>query len=217
MAGKPKDRTGKRYGRLVAKRLMFVKVDAHWEFQCDCGNLTTVSIKAARTGNTSSCGCLRKEMVAAKNFKHGQTKRGQRTRLYRIWALMKNRCNPLSNVESSQKYYIKKGIKICHEWKANFVNFKNWSEQNGYQDDLEIERIDNNGNYEPENCKWATHLEQMHNTRRNVHLTHKGITKCLTEWAKTIGISHHALRYRINKGWPEEKLFARKKYVEIGN
>lgn len=136
------------------------------------------------------------------NYKHGLKK----TRLYRIWLQMKNRCNNPNTARF--KDYGARGIKVCEEWKGDFKAFYDWSMSHGYSDELTIDRIDNNGNYEPSNCRWATPLVQGNNSRHNHNITYKGETHSLSDWARILGVSFHFLSNRINQyGWTVEKAF----------
>lgn len=113
---------------------------------------------------TESCGCSRYKLAALSNTKHGFTpKKGPKKRLYRIWVSMKNRC--LSTKAINYKRYGGRGISICKQWEEGFIAFKNWAESNGYKDDLCIDRIDNNGNYEPKNCRFVTNAKNCQNQR----------------------------------------------------
>lgn len=137
-------------------------------------------------------------------------------RLYRIYCGMKYRCNNPSN--TAYKYYGGRGIKVCQEWMNGFSVFLSWAKENGYSDDMELDRIDPNGDYCPENCRWVTHREQMNNTRRNLshkYLTINGETKTILEWCKISGISPHIMSSRINIGIPAEKLI--EKNLPIGS
>lgn len=129
------------------------------------------------------------------NYKDGR----KGTRLYRIYNNMKTRCyNPNSK---SYKYYGARGIGICSEWLNNFSAFKVWALSNGYQDNLTIERLDVNGNYDPSNCVWATYKVQANNTRSNHLFTIDGITMNLTEWSEYYSISVKTVRDRLLRGW----------------
>lgn len=108
--------------------------------------------------------------------KHGM----KHTRIYGIWCGIKRRC--YSQNSKSFSHYGGKGVIVCEEWKNNFLNFYNWSMENGYNDNLTIDRINNKGNYEPSNCRWITHGEQQRNRSNNIYLEHNGETKTLSEW-----------------------------------
>lgn len=152
----------KRFGRLlVIEDLNKTKNEsAIWLCQCDCGNLIEVQGRSLRYGNTKSCGCLHKEItrkIGLSNVKHGDKTVKNPSRLYIIWISMKDRCfNPK---EPAFKYYGGRGITICSEWKNDYSAFKFWAILNGYQDNLVIDRINHNGNYESNNCQWLTKAE----------------------------------------------------------
>ena len=157
--GKLVDLSGQRFGRLVIicmtkKRNQGAVI---WKCQCDCGKITNVRSNSLRQGLTRSCGCLQKEMVAQIGISHrthGDARRGKKTRLYWVWRSMKERCfNPNS---ISYKYYGGRGIKVCNEWLNSYANFRDWALTNGYVNNLTIDRIENDGNYEPNNCQWIT-------------------------------------------------------------
>ena len=130
-------------------------------YLCRCGS-TFVALKGNITsGGTSSCGCVKRAMVAAKNTTHGLSK--DIPRLYSIWKSIRTRCNPITGHPN----YGKRGISMCQEW-ADYNNFHLWATNNGYNCTLSIDRINVNGNYEPSNCRWATDLEQAQNTRKSI-------------------------------------------------
>lgn len=133
------------------------------------------------------------------NYKHGL----KNTRLFSIWSNMKTRC--YNSNATHFKYYGNKGIKICEEWRDNFKNFYHWSMENGYSDDLTLDRIDVNGNYEPGNCRWATAKEQANNTTRNVIISINGESKTLMEWCEYYEINYKTVRDRLKRGWLIEK------------
>ena len=128
----------------------------------------------------------------------------QPARLYRIWSNMKNRCaNPNAD---NYSFYGGRGIKVCDEWRDDFVPFRDWAMANGYADNLTLDRIDNDGDYSPSNCRWETHLNQCNNTRRNHLITFQGETRTIAEWARIVGMKADTLERRINRmGWPVEK------------
>ena len=142
-------------------------------------------------GETISCGCYHSEHNHEYGFKHGMSN----TRIYTIWSGMIQRCcNP--NAKNYPRYG-GRGITICEEWKE-FKNFYDWSKISGYTDNLTIERLDNNGNYCPENCTWITKQKQMRNTRRNHYIKYNDEELTLTEWARKFDMNVETLRYQVN-------------------
>lgn len=167
-----------------------------WLCQCDCGNTVVVSARGLTENCHHSCGCYNKEVLIAKNTKHSCF----HERLYSVWNAMKTRCRNKNN-----KDYGGRGITFCDEWK-DYTNFRNWAMANGYKDNLEIDRIDNNGNYEPSNCRWVTRRENLNNRRVTALVTYNGKTQGLAEWARELGVKHSTLYYRIYKrGWSLER------------
>ena len=157
---------GDRFGRLV----ILNETSKHGNFRyftckCDCGNIKTIAMGALRKGVTKSCGCLMDEARHAKKpCKWGENHPYVNTRLYNIWKGIKKRCyNPNDH---AYKWYVKRGIKVCEQWKSRFINFLDWATNNGYSDSLTIDRIDVDGNYQPDNCRWITIQDQQKNKRK---------------------------------------------------
>ena len=126
-----------------------------------------------------------------------------KTRLFAIWMKMKQRCNDKN--DKAYKNYGGRGIRTCEEWQSDFVAFKNWAYENGYNDSLTIERIDVNGDYCPENCTWIPQKKQAINRRTSRFYTYNDETHCIAEWAKILKCNYWALRTRFDKGWSVEK------------
>lgn len=191
---------GHRFGRLVVIRNALERrkntlSDYVWECKCDCGKTTYVATCNLTSGKQVSCGCYRHERTK----KHGLSG----TRIERIFNAMKQRCfNPNSD---AYDYYGGRGIKICDEWlgEEGFISFYNWAVENGYTDKLTIDRIDVNGDYCPENCKWTTRAEQMRNTRRNHYIEMDGETHTVAEWCRIIGIKPGVYYGRISRGYTD--------------
>lgn len=199
------DIIGKKFGKLVViKRVENTNQGrSKWLCQCDCGNLKSIIGYDLISGKTKSCGCIRKEKSKERglaNIKHNKTN----TRLYKIWSGMKSRCYYIKNI--AYKDYGGRGIKIYDEWKKDFVNFYNWAINNGYNDNLTIDRIDVNGNYEPNNCRWVTIKVQENNRRNNKIIKYKENFYTLSELAEKLNISSATLNWRLNHNWNEEEL-----------
>ena len=192
------DLTGMKFGRLTV--LCRTENRRKCRCLCDCGNETDVYISHLRDGHTQSCGCLHKELLTSRL----ETHRLSKTRLYKTWSNMKTRCNNENNNEYA--YYGGRGIKVCPEWEHDFGSFAIWALSSGYRDDLTIDRIDCNGNYSPENCRWATRKEQGNNTRRNHYLSFNGQIKTISEWSDEVGLSSRLIQDRIVKlGWSVDR------------
>ena len=162
-----------------------------WECKCDCGNTTYVITANLKSMKTKSCGCALKGI----NKKHSLCG----TRLHSIHRDMIARCyNPN---RKSYKSYGGRGISVCDEWRGEngLRNFYDWSISNGYKEELTIDRIDVNGNYEPENCMWATREEQANNTRRNLYVSIDGETHTLSEWCKIKGLDYKKVYQRVHR------------------
>jgi len=196
MSGKLKDESGNTYYLLTVISLDHLdsKSRAYYKCRCRCGTEKIIRMDAIKSGNTQSCGCLNRKLqkmrATTMNVKHG----GSKSRLYRIWVGMRDRCSTTS--KSSSKNYSEKGIKVCAEWN-DFIAFKTWAEQHGYADNLQIDRIDPESNYEPKNCHWVTPLEQQRNRGNSIKITIEGTTKTLKEWAIIFNVNYHTLYQRF--------------------
>ena len=193
------DLTGKKFNRLtVVKQVTSAKVGVlRWLCRCDCGNTKEVRGCNLTSGQVQSCGCLQKQRTAKANTTHGLSGSPE----YRVWEEMLRRCNCRS--DTCYSYYGGRGIGVCDRWNVfdNFYSDMGARPSNKYS----IERKDNNKGYSPDNCCWATITQQCNNTRKNIFLTHKGITMTISQWARELGISYTCLYQRVSAGWPIEK------------
>lgn len=179
--------------------------------RCECGNFTkNTRPKSLETGKTKSCGCYSREVI--KNGRPKTTSHINQTRVYRILTGVKNRC--LNPNEPSYHNYGARGITVCDEWldKDNgYLAFYSWAMSNGYQDDLTLDRKDNNGNYEPSNCRWTTMGEQQRNRRNSKVYSFNGFTGSIYQIIEkfNLPLTHGAYWHRINSGMPVEEAFTR--------
>lgn len=164
---------------------------SRWLCQCDCGKMSVVNGSSLTTGNSKSCGCVNRLNMAKKNKTHGLSG----TDHYRRWQGMLNRCG--NENSASYKNYGGRGITVCERW----LTYTNFISDMGYPPTSlhSLERINNNADYQPSNCKWATRSEQSKNKRSNRIISFNGITKTLKEWALEIGIDQSSLRERLEK------------------
>lgn len=195
------DLTGRRFDRLtVLSRGPNKGVKAVWLCRCDCGQLALAHGHDLRLGKHRSCGCLHRERTTT----HGDSTAANNYRSpeYRAWLAMKARCyNPRTRRFDR---YGGRGIAVCDRWRDSFAAFLADMGRKPTPSHS-VDRIDNDGNYEPANCRWATRAEQQRNNNRTHHLTHQGRTMCLQDWADELGIQPTTLRGRIAAGWPIER------------
>lgn len=197
------DLIGQRFGRLlVIGRAENSKLGkARWICECECGGGTIAYSCSLVSGHTLSCGCYQRDAMKKFNSKtktiHGACVDSQRTRLYIIWSGMKQRCYD-ENCHSFPDYG-GRGIRICNEWRIDFNKFRAWAMANGYSDELSIDRKDNEGNYEPANCRWSTEEEQCNNQRSNRLFTIYGRTQTLSQWVKEYGAEYWLVWQRVNR------------------
>ena len=189
-------RVGQVFGRLETVSKVTTSKGQRWICKCACGKECVVQGHSLNIGETRSCGCLRVDVSRERSTKHG----GRRTKLYEVWAAMLQRCsNP--NVPRNRDWH-GKGIRVCVEW-HEFAPFRQWAQTNGYREGLQIDRIDNDGHYTHENCRWVTGSVNCNNKGNNVRVTAFGETKTLTEWSRDSRciVCVSAFRGRIDLGW----------------
>ena len=163
-----------------------------------CGSDTIASSHNLKSGKKKSCGCIKGELVSKALKTHGDSN----SRLYREFTGMHVRCYYDSADPTSKRIYKDRGITVCDEWYHNYPAFKEWAINNGYNDNLTIDRIDNNLGYSPNNCRWITQLEQASNKRNNVYITINEETHSMSEWCRIYNVSYAAARKRIGEyGW----------------
>lgn len=198
------DLIGKRFGKLIVVDYFGIrKRHTYWNVECDCNNLLVVIGTNLQRGCTKSCGCLQKSVTRERCLIHGMS----RTAIYDIWKSMKGRC--LNTKDKRYKSYGGRGITICDRW----LKFEGFYEDMGDQPNgMTIERIDNDRDYNKDNCKWATMKEQAQNRRTNVILSYKGIDLNVTQWAEKLGINSDKLYYRLKQGWSVDRIFATLQY-----
>lgn len=205
------DLTGKKFGRLTVIERSENASDGKvaWLCQCDCGNRAIVRGGDLKQGRVKSCGCLVKEIMHAQKYglKHG----GTGSKLYQAWVNMRQRTGNPNHKE--YKNYGGRGIYVCDEWN-DYENFKTWALENGYKDNLSIDRIDVNGNYCPENCRWADFETQQNNKRYNRFISHNGKTQTITQWSKETGISRNTLDSRLKSGWSIKDALTKDKCIK---
>lgn len=192
MGRKRIDLTGKRFGKLTVISFNSMRgTRSYWNCVCDCGNEKIASSDHLKKGDIVSCGCVQKSTLPPVNKKHGMSN----TRLYTIWSLMKYRCYNPSRKEYPR--YGGRGIKVCDEW-MEFEPFMRWAVDNGYSEDLTLDRINNDGDYTPSNCRWVSRKVQSLNKSTNRYITYNGQTKTITQWATDNNMPYYVLRKRID-------------------
>ncbi len=203
------DLRGQKFNRLTAIRPTIQRAadgGIIWECQCDCGNTAFIKARDIKSGNVKSCGCLvvdngrRVGLNGAARITHGMTN----TRLYHIRTNMIQRCTNSKN--NNYKHYGGRGVKICEEWRNSFEAFYEWAMSNGYADNLTIDREDNDGDYEPGNCRWVTNKENNNNKGDNVFVEIGGEVKTLKQWSDISGLRYGTIIGRFAKGLRGAKL-----------
>lgn len=193
------DLTGQKFNNLTVEKRLKNDVGGVtvWLCKCDCGNYTKVRGSNLKNGAVKSCGCL-------KHISHTKIHGMKNTRLYSLWNAMKSRCNN-PKVKSYERYG-GRGIQVCEEWEKSFLSFYEWSINNGYKDNLSIDRINNDGNYCPENCRWIPFEEQCNNRRSNIVFEYNGEKHNLMQWCKLLNLDYKFIHNRIYRmKWDFEK------------
>ena len=198
------DLTDSVFGRLtVVSFSRITKGKTFWNCLCSCGTEKEVRADSMKDGSILSCGCLHSEAAkkrGAESRTHGHFRNGKMTPTYRTWALVKRRCkNPNAR---EYKFYGGRGIRVCERWEK----FERFLEDMGEKPDSgsSIERLDSNGNYSPENCRWLPRKLQARNRRSSRIIEFRGEKKCVAEWAERTGISQDNVLERLNAGWTVE-------------
>lgn len=197
---------GERFARLVVLHLSDTSTPGNIEYlcQCDCGNFTLLTKSELRRGGTKSCGCLRKSQRPPLRMTHGYTSNGITPKEYKIWIGIKTRT--MCQTHRSYQYYGARGIKICDRWINSFENF--YSDMGPMPTPKHtIERIDNDGHYEPLNCIWATQNQQSNNKRSSRLITYQGKTQNVQRWSEELNIPRYIIFNRLNAGWKIEAIF----------
>ena len=199
-----KNITGQKFFRLTAIRWESIKMggqkpDVQWECRCECGNIIWAKGAHLRSGHTQSCGCFKIDTPnrVPTNVTHGWSSGPKKTSLYKVWGAIKRRCNKPQYHE--YRYYGGRGISICKEWTDSFECFLKWALENGYQNGLQIDRINNNGNYCPGNCRWVTSRQNNSNRRNTVFVFLRGERLALADAATKHGFNHHNFYSRLKK------------------
>lgn len=201
----PDDYIGKRFGKLIVVSFAEMRNGRHsfWNCVCDCGNTTVTAGYRLKNGTCRSCGCISKEEDGIFKQKHYMSS----NRLYSEWAKMKYRSYNTNWYNAHR--YAEKGITLCSEW-LEFEPFMRWALENGYRDDLTLDRIDNSKGYAPDNCRWADRKIQVRNRDITLFYEYNGVTKPLAEWSEILGINYRTLYQRIKiKGMSVEEAFTK--------
>jgi len=199
------DLTGKKFGRIVVlKRVANDKSgNRRWLCRCVCGTEKVIGGRHLTSGRTVSCGCYKKELKT--NLIHGM----RYSRIYTIWSNMKYRCKKHPD-------YMGRDIRVCKEWEDDFQKFHKWAIESGYSDDLSIDRIDNNGNYEPDNCRWVSAKAQANNRRSTNRIYYNGETLSIAEQCRKHGLNYNTVKTRLTRGWTvEEAMSGKRKDTKI--
>lgn len=202
------DLTGQRFGRLTVVKKSDERShgSVKWVCKCDCGNTKVVVGRSLRKGYTKSCGCIPR----GHKIEHGMS----HTRIFNIWQKMIRRCE--SPNDKSYPRYGGRGITVCEKWHS-FQPFYEWAKENGYDDTLTIDRIDNDKGYSPDNCRWSDAYTQSQNRRSCLVFEKDGKSQTLKQWCRDIGISYTTVYQRIRHGWSFERAISEPVHAEKRN
>jgi hypothetical protein len=190
---------GRVFGRLTIVRRSEMR-NMYWWCQCSCGSLEKEIYRSSLiSGATQSCGCIHKEVVSRASKTHGMSK----TKIYRLWSMMLDRCRNPRNTFYGE--YGGRGICVCESW-LKFQNF--YADMGEKPEGKSLDRINNNGCYSPENCRWASRVEQARNRRNNRMVTYKGKSQSLSAWAEELNANFNTLNTRAQRGWSDERIIA---------
>lgn len=201
---KQENLSNQKFNKLTAIEFAFKKDNKRfWRCICECGNQTFVNVYNLKHNKVRSCGCQKRENLIMRSTKHSM----RNTKIYNVWKGIKSRC-----YNKNSKAFInygKRGISMCSEWKNDFTIFYNWSIENGYHEGLTIDRIDNNGNYEPANCRWVDRLTQNNNTRSTKHYIYKGQDYTLSDLSLKFKINRNTLKSKLRRGVDLEDIISK--------
>lgn len=201
------DLTGQKFGMLTVVGIADTETrKTYWVCRCDCGNMKTVRSDGLLCGAIKSCGCLKKKQDRINLTKHHSHKMSG-TRIYSEWQQIKCRCYNKGCARYAD--WGGRGIKVCDQWKNDFEAFYKWAMENGYKDNLTIDRIDNDGDYCPQNCRWVDQKTQCRNRRSNVNITIGNSTRTMTEWCEIFQIDYEnaIAKYHRNNDITIDELF----------
>lgn len=206
------DLTGLRFGRLkvISEYGLSKQQNTTWLCLCDCGNIKIANSSYLITKTTMSCGCLRREKSIKRFTTHGKSK----TRLYNIWASMKQRCYDKNS--DSYNSYGRKGIIVCDDWKK-YQGFESWALENGYNNHLTIDRINVYGNYFPENCQWISFYENRKKHRNSIMLNYDGRIEPLKTWCDILGLPTQTVRRYYHKNGTHKTELGIASVIETNN
>lgn len=196
-----KDLTGQQFGKLtvidISKKVWSGKRERYyWKCRCECGNMKDVRTDCLTSGNVRSCGCIKKEQDKINLIKFHQHKLSG-TSLWYVYYSMLHRC--YNKEDTHYDNYGGRGIAVCEEWKGSFDNFAQWALNNGYKQGLQIDRINNDGNYEPSNCRWCTLKENCRNRGSNVLVEYKGKFVTIVELSEILNRPYKEVYYKYRK------------------